>query len=213
MYHRRKTYRRKYIRRTGRSFRRTRRLVKRTVLNMAETKFYLPLSEELVIRSTKQVRSFFDNIPIGTNNSSRIGSQVRSKRIGFRIQFGWNTGANNVFEAFVRVAVVYPRKGNGGVDWQSAISPVGINDYFPPSTVMVLYDKVWSLGSNGPNTSAGAIPSLRNIKISKKFYGIINYRGNSCDREPLLVIWSDLPDGTGSGIECRLALRTSYKDM
>lgn len=216
-------YRRsKIIRRRKFSFRRknkffnkrVRRVAKRTVINLAETKFKVINVNTTVTDASGYEFAFGDAITIGTGNDQRIGNQIRILRIGFDLSTLYVSGLSNVTGVWVRVILAYPRKGVSTSDLTSYFtsSNPGVFGRLDPDQALTLYDRRNWIQSPGSGTG--------NVTNRYKFWkycklAVMNYEDSTAtlDNTWILYVASNALTVSGAYVDLRGTISVSYKDM
>lgn len=187
--------------------RRIRRIARGVVRNQAETKFFIGLSpvydQSTVVEST----SFVNAIQAGVGNNQRIGSQIRIQAISWRITAIMKPAVGGAAVCYLRVVLLYPRKGQDDVGVTNMITSLTVSNFIQPNIAYVLYDKVYALG-----VTAGDKTIMFN-KHSKKCRYIMNYSGGVINRQPILVLVTDLPPGDPTKLSTQYYQKTSFKDI
>lgn len=194
-------------------FRRLRRFIKRTVTRMAETKVAFKANNVANLRiNNPMVISFVDGISTGVGSFNRVANKIALRRVGFRLQVRFIPGS--IPDALLRVALLFPRKTIAN-DKLNGIQGTFIYNAYDPDLVFVAYDKVFGMGAQtGTNPD---LPAKRLIKYSKSVRQmVIRYPSETDDdveREPLLIISTDIPMADLSSLEIFCQTRTSYIDV
>lgn len=215
-YGRKRTGRRRvFRRRSGKYIRRT---VRRTVRNMAETKFYYQDFTPIAVRGTPQGFTFADGLTTGTGNSQRIGNRISVHRMYANLNVTFQSGSGTeagVPSAIVRVLCVYPRKGLSGADTQSSlISSITVGSRVDPTRFIILWEKRFALAAASPVVSSGGLPNFRHLKFIKRTKYDFNYStANLIDREPLMIFVTSITDANPASIVISGFKSMSFKDI
>lgn len=193
------------VKRTG-----FRRRVRAVVYRMSETKYHiLPVSHDDQI-SVPTVESFSDGLAQGITAVTRIGTNIKVKRLTFKIWAAMSLADRGAEYAWARVLVIYPRKG---VDDQSALTDInliGWNVPPNPTTLMTLYDKLLPIG----RTAEGNLPAVRCFKWTKRVRYQFNFdAAGAVKREPVIVMLTNLSGSNDASINFIGYKRLSFKDM
>lgn len=193
------------VKRTG-----FRRRVRAVVYRMSETKYHINVVEHDDQTSVPTVESFSDGLSQGITSVTRIGSQIKVKRLTFNIWAAMSLANAGAEYAWVRVLVVYPRKG---VDDQSALTDINLlawNTPPNPTTLMTLYDKCLPIA----RVSSATIPCVRRFHWSKRVRYQFNFdQAGAVKREPVIVVLTNLSNSNEATINFIGYKRMSFKDM
>lgn len=186
--------------------------IKRTVNNLAETKFY---TNTLVLAATTPVGqvSWADNLSTGTTSLTRIGNQIRVKTLSFKLNyiFTFNAGGDNF--AVTRLLVLYPRKSTDNATLTSVISTLSTVNRPDPLRVIVLYDECWSMSGVGLNSTYGS-PCFVQKEFILKIPYVFNYdAGFLLAREPVIVYLSTLGAANPSTLAILGYSSMAFKDF
>lgn len=214
-----------FFRRTRRTLRRRmrfrrsrrplRRIIRRVVHNMPETKFYVQPIGPLGVQNTPIFQNFYNGLPQGNTAVTRVGSQITSHRISYRLHLDFSFVAGGAVEGTIRVLVVWPRRQVSNVQLQATLSTITMTSVIDPTIAYVLSDRTAVLSTPvAANGSIGGSPSERTIKWGKKQRGPMQYDiANNTGRSPHLVLVSSLPTVPLSTFTVTGYIRLSYKDM
>lgn len=194
-------------------FRGLRRFVKRTVARMAETKIAFANVNVANLRSNNtSVTSFVSGLATGVGPFNRVGDKIQLKRISWRVMLRFLPGS--IPDALVRITVVYPRKNITDLDL-SSLNTVTVNSSYDPQLVYVIRDTTVGMGAQ--TVVNPDMPAQRLIRGSKWMKNmVIRYPSatiNDIQREPLIVISTNVPVGDLSSIQVFLETRMSYIDL
>ncbi|AJD07488.1 putative capsid protein [Odonata-associated circular virus-2] len=213
-YGRSKFKRRRFIRRykkTGTRF--MARAVKRTMYRQSETKFFIVNVNSTITNAANYESGWANGINQGTGNEQRIGNQIAVKNIGFNFTFNFNTGNSGASGSFVRVLVVWPRKGvstTSLIGYFTGTNP-GIAARPDPKLMLTLYDQKFMLAANTAGNGL-AFKTCRFTKYCKMAKW--NYDSNGiCDSQPVVYFATDASAVTTANISIRGYATISYKDV
>lgn len=187
-------------------------MIRRTVVRMAETKFFIQnLPTPTRAGGTPSFLNFFDNLVQGTTAITRIGSQIRPQRLSFRFHLLFNFVVGSFEDATIRIVVMSPRKGQDNDAIINANNASTVSTAIDPTLTVVHYDKNFALQSSN---AAGGSPAERTIRFIKRWGGTIQYTvGNAVPRGLLVMFVSNIgPGPLVSDIQLSGHLRMSYKD-
>lgn len=191
----------RFIRRTGRGYRRkmtfrrrtVRSIVRRQLWRNAETKIFNETQPPISLISSESTEiSFFAEIQQGTQNNQRIGNQIHAKRYGVNFVFSWAiNGSPAQYQVNLRFILLYPRKGvdSGTLNAYLTNNTPGLYDRPDPTIFFTLMDKFITLQASNPGYSAGGVPSIYRLRFSRRAKYILNYNSDGeVDRYPILYI-------------------------
>lgn len=214
---RRRNVRRRIFRRP-RIYKRTARIVRRTLTRMAETKFNLVNISSNNLITGLAVNYPFNGIAQGTGPTNRIGNSVRTKRLSFRysVYFNFGTAIGASTYGQIRVCLIYPRRSLNTQAGGDIIAP-NFNQFWNAENYIVLYDKTHDLSANAQNSGTGTVPVLKHFRFSMPTRYVIRWRDpnvNNAEKQPILVYFTSLPDVlNGSSISLNGQMRVSFIDV
>lgn len=177
---------------------------------MSETKYHINAVQHDDQTSVPTVESFSSGLSQGITSVTRIGSQIKVKRLTLSLWAAMSLADAGAEYGWVRVLVIYPRKG---VDDASALTDINLiawNVPPNPTTLMTLYDKCLPIG----RTAEGNLPAVRRFKWTKKVRYQFNFdAAGAVKREPAIVIMTNLSNSNAATINFIGYKRMSFKDM
>lgn len=202
-----------------RRFRRTRnirRIVRHVASRIPEVKFHAQGIGNTV-RNVPYSIKFFNDLSQGTTAITRIGHEVRAKRISMRFYINLAFVSLGSINAIVRVLVCHPRKGLDNGDMDLAItSMLGVTSIPDPTQVYVLFDKHYAVSAdtNVAAVNTGFVPFVRLCEYSKPVRHHARYAGvsNNCSVGPALYVLTNLAAADNSSVTVNGYTRFSYRD-
>lgn len=203
---------RRFRRNGRRAYKKIARITRRTIHRMAETKFKFSTKITVTpfLQALTTITWSLDNLSQNVGTEGRIGNQIqcRSFSAHFRAYFDGN-GARD--DATLTMYVIFPRKtqsGNGPV-----LGQIPNNLSWPdPENWICWKQKFLTFGDHDAAEYGGGLPSVRMWKFHKKVPLVCHYNGTSVDREPYIVLFSDVDNTTAARLNVEYITRVSYKD-
>lgn len=211
-----RSYRRRYGRKRS-NFKLMKRTIKKVLYQEAESKFLVTNINSSINQASDVETVWSTGINVGTGNEQRIGSKIAVKNISMDLQCSFFQGTNGSNGAFVRVIVLWPRKGLATGDAQLYLtsSNPGIFGIPDPDQYITMYDRRVYLA--GINTGGGNPLSVRyryNHYCKMMKWTFDDQDGQIGCREPLLYITTNLNAvNESSTVNINGYKRISFKDI
>lgn len=201
--------------RSKRLYKKIARVARGTVYKMAETKHAIWGAINTDVRGFNQYTWQWDSIAQGTDFNDRIGQKIKIKRISFRaVTRLAGDLANGARVGCVRIIVVFPRKNqNGNSVALTDFTNSSYNGYLDPTKWVVLYDKLKTWGSWLPDRYGGGQHATHYFHFSKRFPMVVNYNVTTAQKEPIVVVITDVAASSLTEIRMDWCGRTSFKDV
>lgn len=203
----------------GRRFtKRVRKIARRTVYALSETKFHYINLGSTILTTAHQTLFPFNGITAGVGDIQRIGTWLTGRRLGVHLRVHLSSAGGNIMPCF-RAVLVYPRKGRNTAQAYANMFSLNTLNFVDPSQWIVLKDIHWQLfgwdDAGGANEAqAGSTSTYKQKWFNVKFpYKVPYNTDNTVTRQPMWIFVSNVAGGDATVLRYEYAMRISYKDL